>query len=511
MNAPPRSFQAASGVEPDGRKTMKVLTAKRETLEAIKPFQLVKYLALSSLMVILVSTVLISGFISQRAKAILLQKSEQYVLLVAENLNHQVFFQFTLPTLITEGEIRLSRETQYERLDRVVRNTIHGFSVKQVNIYDPEQILTYSTDRERIGSRGDLGEAFQRALRQESVSQLTAEEKTFLGLSWKGGTRELKTYLPMWEERPMSWKKGKILGVFEITQDVTGDYEIIHRFQWIVVVSFLVFVGILFVTILIIAKRAEKIIAARAKERNRLEQQLHQAERLAALGEMIAGVSHEIRNPLGIIRSTAELLHGRIENERQKMLTSIIVEEATRLNDILTEFLDFARPRSLRPSQCRIEDVVERNLKVLETECERLGVRVERTYQTGSYTFDADRDLLYRALVNLFANALQAMPEGGTLHVRTSVLNGKVGPTHVELRIEDTGHGIAPDICKKIFNPFFTTREKGTGLGLAIVQNIIDIHNGEIEVSSRPGEGTAMIIRLPLHQPMIESDEEATG
>lgn len=83
---------------------MKVLTAKRETLEAIKPFQLVKYLALSSLMVILVSTVLISGFISQRAKAILLQKSEQYVLLVAENLNHQVFFQFTLPTLITEGK-----------------------------------------------------------------------------------------------------------------------------------------------------------------------------------------------------------------------------------------------------------------------------------------------------------------------------------------------------------------------------------------------------------------------
>lgn len=487
---------------------MKTIRAKKKSLESMKPFQLVKYVSLTSLIVILVCTFLISGFISQRAKAILLYKSEQYAMILAENLNHQVFFQFTLPTLITDGEIRLSRKSQYERLDKVVRNTLHGFAVERVNIYDPEQVLTYSTDTEKIGSREVLGDIFRRALRAESVSLLTTQGKALGFLPWNGDPRKLKTYLPMWEEQPMSWKRGKVLGVFEITQDVSHDYEVVHRFQWIVVASFLVFVGILFVTILLVTTRAERIIRARSAERLKLEEQLDQAERLAALGEMIAGVSHEIRNPLGIIRSTAELLDTRVENERQKRLTSIIVEESTRLNDTLTEFLDFARPKNLRPSKCRLEEVLERNLRVMELECERLGVRIEREYRTGDYTMDADYDMLYRAFVNLLANALQAMPDGGVLRVRTALTNGKDGPQLLELHIEDTGHGISQELRKKIFNPFFTTREKGTGLGLAIVQSIIDSHNGDIEVASKEGEGTSMIIRLPLTQPETETDEE---
>ncbi len=458
-------------------------------------------------MVILACTLFLSGFISQRARAIIFHKSEQYSLLVAENLNHQVFFQFTLPTLIAEGEIRLSRKSQYERLDRVVRNTIHGFSVDSVNIYDPEQILTYSTEPETVGTKGDVGEVFKQALAEQSASLLSGEEKSFLGIEWSVGTRKLKTYLPMWEERPMSWKRGKILGVFEITQDVTHDYATIMRFQWIVAMSFLVFVGILFTTILLIARRAERIITNRAAEQRRLEEKLHQAERLAALGEMIAGISHEIRNPLGIIRSTAELLHNRTENERQKRFSSIIVEEATRLNDVLTEFLDFARPKTLHAIKCKVEDVLERNLKILEPEFQKLGVKVERHYEGGYFSLEADPDLLYRAFVNLLANALQAMPEGGILRVRTALTNGRFGPPQVELTIQDTGPGIPLKIRKKIFNPFFTTREKGTGLGLAIVRSIIDSHNGEIEVESEEGKGTSMIIRLPLYQPPPEEEE----
>lgn len=479
---------------------------KHKQVEGIKPFRLVKYLSLTSLMVILLCTLLISSFISQRAKAILFQKSEQYALLVAENLNHQVFFQFTLPTLIAEGEIRLSRQNQYERLDRVVRNTIHGFLVERVNIYDPEQVLTYSTEPEEVGTKGNLGEAFQQALGQQSVSLLTQEGKTFLGFEWKGGSRKLKTYLPMWEERPMSWKRGKILGVFEITQDVTHDYESIHRFQWIIGLSFLCFVGILFATIWLIARRAEHIITARAADQKRLEEKLNQTERLAALGEMIAGISHEIRNPLGIIRSTAEMLYGRIENDRQKRLSSIIVEEASRLNDILTEFLDFARPKSLRPSKCHVEDILERNLKVLEPEFQKFGVQIERQYESGNFAIEADADMLYRAFVNILANALQAMPEGGTLKVRSVLTNGRHGVPQMELTIQDTGHGIPQELHKKIFNPFFTTREKGTGLGLAIVQSIIDSHHGEIEVRSEKGQGTSMVIRLPLYQPPSEPE-----
>jgi signal transduction histidine kinase len=489
---------------------MKTLMNKRKTLEGIKPFRLAKRLSISSLIVILASTLVLSSFISQRAKSILLHKSEQYAMLVAENLNHQVFFQFTLPTLITDGEIRLSRGSQYDRLDRVVQNTIHSFSIRRVNIYDPEQILTYSTDREKVGTKGSIGELFQRALKEESVSHLVGEGRTFLGFDWDGGARELKTYLPMGEERPLSWKRGKTLGVFEIVQDVSRDYEIIRRFQFIVVASFLVFVGILFATIFLIATRAEGAITTRAEERKRLEEKLHQAERLAALGEMVAGVSHEIRNPLGIIRSTAELLSGRLDNDRHKRLSSIIVEEATRLNDILTEFLDFARPKDLRVSPCKLEEILERNIKVMEAELHKRAITIQREYAAGGYILEADHDLLYRAFVNLLANAIQAMPEGGALHFRTDLLNSKPNPPQIELRIRDTGHGIPEDLRKKIFNPFFTTREKGTGLGLAIVQSIIDSHNGDIELESRENEGTTVIIRLPLFQPRLEVDKETT-
>ncbi len=488
---------------------MRSIQAKKKVLEGVKPFQLVKYLALSSLVVILVCTIVLSGFISQKAKAILLKKSEQYALLVAENLNHQVFFQFTVPTLIAEGEIRLSRESQHDRLDRVVRNTIHGLSVESVNIYDRDQILTYSTNKEMIGSKGHIGEAFNRALNEESVSVLSADETYFFGFKFKAGTQMLMTYLPMWEERPLSWRKGKVLGVFEITQDITADYETIHRFQWIVALSFLLFVGILFATILFIARRAERIITARSREKFKLEEQLHQSERLAALGEMIAGVSHEIRNPLGIVRSTAEFLDCRMQDDKLRKFSSIIVEESTRLNDILTEFLDFARPKKLRPAACKIEEILERNLSVLEAECQRLGIKVQRRYQTGEYCLEADEDLLYRAFINIFANSIQAMPEGGMLTIQTSITNGSDGASIVEIQVRDTGTGIPKEAMKKIFNPFFTTREKGTGLGLAIVQTIIDNHSGEIEVVSEEGQGATMIIRLPLIQPEFEAEGEA--
>jgi len=482
---------------------MKSLGTKKRDLESVKPFRLVKYLSLSSLVVILISTVLLSSFISQRAKAILLQKSEQYARLLAENINHQVFFEFTLPTLIVDGEIRLSRKNQYERLDKVVRNTIHGFSVERVNIYDPDQVLTYSTVPGKIGTKGNLGLPFEKALQEESVSFLVGGSgDSFWSFGWGGSMRQLKTYFPMWEELPMSVKKGKILGVFEITQDMGRDYESIYRFQLIIILSFLVFVGVLFTTILLIARRADAIIAARTSERNKLEEQLHQAERLAALGEMVAGVSHEIRNPLGIIRSSAELLHSRVENDRQKRFAHIIVEEASRLNDILTEFLDFARPKTLSPSPCRVEDILNKNLSVLEPECQKLGVQVERHYETGSYTLEADGDMLYRAFVNLFSNALQAMPQGGSLNVQTALVNGKRGLPEVQIKITDTGQGIPPEAQKKIFNPFFTTHETGTGLGLAIVQSIIDSHNGYVELESEEGKGTAVIIRLPLFQPV---------
>ena len=197
-----------------------------------------------------------------------------------------------------------------------------------------------------------------------------------------------------------------------------------------------------------------------------------------------------------------------MQDDKQRRFSAIIVEESTRLNDILTEFLDFARPKRLRPATCRIEDILDRNLSVMEAECQRLGVSVQRCYQTGYCYLEADQDLLYRAFVNIFANSLQAMQAGGTLTIRTAITNGMDNAPFVEIQVHDTGTGIHKDAMKKIFNPFFTTREKGTGLGLAIVQTIIDNHSGEIEVVGGEGQGATFIIRLPLEQSEFEAEDE---
>ncbi|WP_448384367.1 two-component system sensor histidine kinase NtrB [Desulfosoma sp.] len=467
-----------------------------------KPFRLVKYVAVSSLVVILVSTILLSGFLSHRAKKILTKKSEEYAILTAESLNSQVFFQFTLPAYRKYGEILLRREDQSDWLDRVVKSAIHGLAIERVDIYTTDGILSYSTEDVPLGEKRDLDEPFQKALAGDPVSLMEGRRYSILGVSWAIGPQKMRTYTPMWVEQPLRWQRGRVIGVFEITQDITADQANITRFQIIIFASVAAFVGVLFAALVAILRRAETILEARARERQKLEEQLNRAERLAVLGEMIAGVSHEIKNPLGIIRSTAELLEKRLEEPRQKKLAAIVVEEATRLNTIVTEFLDFARPRDLRVGPCRVEDVLERNLRVIEAECQKRNIRIERDYQTGDYVLDADTNLLYRAFMNLMVNAVQAMDEGGTLRIETSLrcLDSRQDPV-LEVRIADTGPGIPPEVLGKIFNPFFTTREKGTGLGLSIVQTIIQSHHGTVDLAPRAEGGTTAVVRLPLRQP----------
>jgi two-component system, NtrC family, sensor histidine kinase HydH len=256
-----------------------------------------------------------------------------------------------------------------------------------------------------------------------------------------------------------------------------------------------VIMGLLFVVLRQIVKQAGFILARRQEEQRALEGQLHQSERLAALGEMTAGVAHEVRNPLGIISSTAELLRDRLARyEPQNRLAQIIVEEANRLNEKVTEFLDFARPRvpNLRP--CNLEAVLDRGLEFLAPEIERLGIKVRREYRLNGRPLAADPDLLHQAFLNLLLNAIQAMPGGGRLIVATRPgPQGRGG----EIRFQDSGDGIDSESLKKVLNPFFTTKEKGSGLGLPIVKSIIETHQGTMKIDSVVGDGTTITITLP--------------
>ena len=244
------------------------------------------------------------------------------------------------------------------------------------------------------------------------------------------------------------------------------------------------------------AMSPKKIIQQRAFERLKLEEQLSRAERLSALGEMAASISHEIRNPLGIIRSSAELLKKKIASvDPDNTIPNIIVEETGRLNNIITDFINYARPRSPHLIPIRVEEVIEKNLNFLAVQMAEQGYSVKKDYKNNFPDIMADSAMLYQAFLNILINAMQSMPDGGEIHVEAISENNTI-----KLTFDDEGEGISEEIILKIWEPFFTTKEKGTGLGLGIVKNIIEAHGGEIQISNRPEKGVRVLVKLPLKQ-----------
>jgi two-component system, NtrC family, sensor histidine kinase HydH len=230
------------------------------------------------------------------------------------------------------------------------------------------------------------------------------------------------------------------------------------------------------------------------------EEQLRRADRLSALGELSAGMAHEIRNPLGAIRGAAEILRDDYPSDDPKAeFIGILIKEADRLNAIVQEFLDFARPRPPALRATDVNEVLESVLMLLAQPARKAGVSVEKLLDPSIGQRDLDGELLKQAFLNLLLNALQAMPGGGRLTVESRIRDGML-----EVRIADTGTGIRPGDREKLFSPFFTTKRDGTGLGLAITYRIIRNHQGTIDVETAPGEGAAFTVRIPLsHTPPL--------
>jgi len=466
---------------------------------ALKPFRLVKFFAYTGLVVFLVFSFILVWVISNHTKNMLRERSESYALVLANNLNHQVFRQFVVPAIRRYGKIALSNSEQFAMLDAVVRGTTHGMNVQSVTIFDRvEGIVSYSTIKELVGKKGLGDEKYRRALEGENNSELILRGSIYNILP---GTPEiscqLKTYIPFRQETGVGHSTGPIMGVFEIVQDLTGDFKALIRLQGVIVGTAIVIMSALFVVLGLIVARADKIIAERAMERRKLELKLNHSERLAGLGKMVASVSHEIKNPLGIVRSTAEILERRLRKlaPGNEHLAKIIVDETGRLNGIVSEFLDFARPQTPNFKEVDINEVIKRAVEFITPELEKGKIKLESRLASGLGMVNVDPEQLYRAFLNILVNAIQAMPEGGVLLVSSRPLPRRDERTLV-VEICDTGVGMTPEVVEQIFSPFFTSKTKGTGLGLAIVKNIIETNNGKIMVSSRKGEGSVFKIEL---------------
>ena len=206
-------------------------------------------------------------------------------------------------------------------------------------------------------------------------------------------------------------------------------------------------------------------------------------------------LAHEIRNPLGSIKGAAQVLRSEAESAEQRNLLDVITEEVNRLNRVVSQFLDYARPYTpdLRPRS--INAVVEKAMAVIEANSISAGIDIHLELHPHLPLVPMDQEQIHQVILNIAINAIEAMPKGGTLTVRTSRIESDTGDA-VGISIRDTGEGIRREALKQIFTPFFTTKERGVGLGLAVCQRIIRSHGGRIRVKSIPGRGTIFYIRL---------------
>ena len=463
----------------------------------LQSFTLVKYFSFTALGAILIFTMILSWIISNNAKDVMLKQSEDYSLLLAGNLNQQVFRRFVLPAVVRYGRIALRNPDQFGYLDKIVSEIIQGLAIDSVTIYDSkENVISYSTLPEMVGKRDKGGIEYEKALRGAANSRFI-----YSGTMWSLLSADpqiscqLQTFIPFRQVKESGEAGDAIMGVIEIAKDLSRDYTAILKLQGRIMIVSAVVMLVLFLVLRSIVSRAGDILERRMVERLTLKEQLDKNERLTHLGTMVATVSHEIKSPLGIVRSTAEILKKRIEKVApgNENLAQIIVDETRRLNTIVTEFLDFARPQQPKLKSCDLQQILNRAVNFTSSMAEKQGVEIETIYSEDAIIREVDEDMLYRAFLNIILNGIQVMAEGGRLLAETS--ESDEGQALISFR--DNGPGMSEEIAAQVFEPFFTNKSKGTGLGLAIAKNIVEEHGGDIKVESQAQEGTEFVIILP--------------
>src|SRR5580693_3198748 len=251
-------------------------------------------------------------------------------------------------------------------------------------------------------------------------------------------------------------------------------------------------------------RRYQELAETLAETNRRLElaqEEARRSERLAALGQLSAGLAHEIRNPLGVIKGSAEMLSQKVEgsNPLASELAGYISSEVNRLNSLVTRFLDFARPSRLELRSMQLSAIVDHVLESVQHQHPEAQVTVERNYAPATPDVQVDAQLCEQIFVNLITNAYDAMDGRGSLRISIAPETQNMRPG-VAIIVEDSGPGVPAESREQIFNPFFTSKKEGVGLGLSIVAKIIDDHRGSIRLESPPGQGARFHVFLPERQ-----------
>jgi PAS domain S-box-containing protein len=235
---------------------------------------------------------------------------------------------------------------------------------------------------------------------------------------------------------------------------------------------------------------------------NKIQEEILRMDRLVSLGKLASGIAHELRNPLAGIKTTAQALGEELSKDDPKReYLNRITKEIDRLNELLKTFFSFAKPQQLNLVHCDIKAIINEIIPFLIKEIAEKGIRFVETYPPQLPKIKVDKNQMHQVFLNLFLNAIQAMPNGGELKIEVSpeISRSQDGSKKkfIKIVISDTGTGIPTNIVQKIFDPFFTTKPRGIGLGLSITYQIIKKHGGTIKVESQLEKGTSFMITLP--------------
>jgi two-component system sensor histidine kinase HydH len=229
-----------------------------------------------------------------------------------------------------------------------------------------------------------------------------------------------------------------------------------------------------------------------------LHREIERSRRLASVGRLAAGVAHEIRNPLSSIKGFATYFKQRYQDVPEDQQTAnIMIQEVDRLNRVVSQLLEFARPVTVSPTPVSFKDLVKNSLKLIERQAQDKKITINTRYSAQIDRVTIDPDRINQVLLNLYLNAIEAMDPGGQLRVEISESRNKDG---LSIQVSDTGHGIPSEDLSKIFDPYFTTKSTGTGLGLAIAYNIIEAMGGTIKTHSQTGKGTTFTLTMPIKE-----------
>jgi signal transduction histidine kinase len=233
-----------------------------------------------------------------------------------------------------------------------------------------------------------------------------------------------------------------------------------------------------------------------------LELHLSRSEKLATLGQVAAGIAHELRNPLVGIGSTASLLLDDFDrSDPRRAEIEVILQESKRMDRIVNQIVDYARPRGLAPNRFKLSDLINDTLRAMSGPLQGKHVEVKTSLSLTDDHLHADRDQIEQVLINVISNAIDASPTDGAVMEITAHEVSQQDKPGISIRIVDSGKGIPPEALSRIFEPFYTSgKRRGTGLGMAICKNIVEAHHGDIYVTSQVGIGTSVSIWLPLSQ-----------